>query len=247
MRLLQTLVAFVTGAVAAIMWLERQTSPDRARPTPPPTPAPPPEPERVVEEVLVPDPEQASRIEQLEAELAKQRAIRTPEPGDPHPGVDAIRAARIRALELERQLAREGDGSAQRWFQLDPPSTEELVDAAAQHLPKVALWVSPDSLDCADLWQALGAMQEFAEACGGAWFEFDGDFARWCAESGHPHALDPDLPGSDEERPSFAVAQKVNRSGRQLVPTYVRVGERRCYYIDDVAGETGRMHVVGVG
>lgn len=249
MRLLQTLLAFVTGAIAAIMWLERQTAPDRARPAPSsdPEPAqPPPEPERVVEQVEVPDPQQTARIAELEAELAEQRAIRTPEPTDAHPGVDAIRAARVRALELERQLAQQSEDDPVRWFDLSP-SAEELIDAAVEHLPHVALHVQPDSVDPAQLWKALGAMQEFAQASGGAWFEFDGDFARWCAESGHPHALDPDVPGADEARPTFAVEARVNRSGQMIVPTYIQVGDSRCYYVDDVAGETGRMHIVGLG
>ena len=105
MRLLQTLLAFVTGVIAAIMWLERQTAGDRSRPasTAEPEPAsPPPAPEPVVEQVEVPDPEQESRIAELEAELAEQRSLRTPEPSEAHPGVDAIRAARTRALEPAR-------------------------------------------------------------------------------------------------------------------------------------------------
>ena len=251
MRLLQTLLALlVTGAIAALLWVERQTpSRPTPRPEPVPTPSsePPPEAERIVEQVVVPDPEQAARIEALEAELAEQRAIRAPEPSEAHPGVDAIRAARLRALELERELSRERDDSSLRWNQIDPPAPEDLVNAAADHLPNVALWITPDSLDAIELWPVLGAMQEFAEASGGAWFEFDGEFARWCAESGHPHALDPDQPGIDEQRPTFKVAPKVNRSGEQVVPTYVRVGEQKLYWVDDVAGETGRMHVVGVG
>ena len=260
MRFLQTLLAFVTGAIAAVIWLDRQTAPERPRPESPPTPsstpAPPsspvpaPEPERVteriVEEVVVPDPEQAARIEALEAELAEQRAIRTPEPTDPHPGVDAIRAARIRALELERQLAQERD-DAPRWHQIEPPTADALLDAAAEHLPRVALWISPDGLDPHELWRTLGAMQEFAEASGGAWFEFDGDFARWCAESGHPHALDPDQPDTDDARPSFPVDPRVNRSGQIIVPTYVHLGQSKLYYIDDTAGQTTRIHIVGLG
>ena len=250
MRLLQTLLALVTGAIAALLWVDRQTS-SRPTPRPEPAPTPPPdlhpEPERVVEQVVIPDPDQEARIEALEAELAEQRAIRAPEPSEAHPGVDAIRAARLRALELERELSRERNNSSLRWFQIDPPSAEDLVDAAAEHLSNVALWISPASLDASELWPVLGAMQEFAEASGGAWFEFDGEFARWCAESGHPHALDPDQPGLDEQRPTFKVAPKVNRSGQQVVPTYVKVGEQKLYWVDDVAGETGRMHVVGVG
>ncbi len=200
----------------------------------------------MVEQVEVPDPEQEARIAELEAELAAQRSLRTPEPGEVHPGVDAIRAARSRALELERQLSRQSNDDSPRWFDVSP-SSDELIEAAIEHLPRVALRVQPDSIDPGGLWAVLGAMQEFAEASGGAWFEFDGDFARWCAESGHPHALDPDAPGSDEARPAFAVEIKVNRSGEMIVPTFVQIGERRCYYIDDVAGETGRMHIVGIG
>ena len=248
-RLLQTLLAFLGGVVAALLWLERQTAPMRQPPASPPQPPPPPatpEPERVVEEVVAADPEQAARIEALEAELAEQRALRTPEPGEPHPGVDAIRAARVRTLELERQLSVQREDGSPRWFDLDPPAAEEVVHAAADHLPRVAIWIEPDSIESAALWNALGSMQEFAEACGGAWFEFDGDFARWCAESAHHAALDPQQVGVDEERPSFAVEPRVNRSGEMVVPNYVTVGETRCYYVDDVAGETGRMHIVGV-
>lgn len=249
MRLLQTLLAFITGAIAAVMWLERQTAGDRSRPAPPAEPEsaqPPPAPEPVVEQVEVPDPEQEARIAELEARLAEQRSLRTPEPGEVHPGVDAIRAARARALELERQLSQQSDHDAARWFDVSP-STDELIEAAIEHLPQVAIRVQLDSIDSEDLWKTLGAMQEFAEASGGAWFEFDGDFARWCAESGHPHALDPDAPGTDDTRPTFAVEAKVNRSGRMIVPNFVTIGEHRCYYVDDVAGETGRMHIVGLG
>lgn len=249
MSLLRTLLAFVSGAVAALIWLERQTSsrPAPANETPPPPPAPPAEPERIVEQVPVPDPEQAAMIEALEAELAEQRAIRAPEPGGAHPGVDAIRAARARALELERQLSRQRGDESPPWFEIEPPSSEDLIDAAAEHLPRVAVWIDPQDTDASALWNALGAMQEFAEASGGAWFEFDGDFARWCAESGHPHALDPDQAANDDSRPSFQVEPRVNRSGRMVVPTYVQVGESKIYYVDDIAGETGRMHVVGLG
>ncbi len=258
MSLFKTLLAFVSGAIAAILWLERQTSSTPAAPTQPmpdqpsnpaspaSPPPPAPEPERVVEQVVVPDPQQAARIEALEAELAEQRAIRASEPGDAHPGVDAIRAARTRALELERQLSQQQDQDSPGWFDLDPPSADELLDRAAEHLPRVAIWTDLDSIDPAALWQALGAMQEFAEASGGAWFEFDGDFARWCAESGHPHALDPDQPGADDSRPTFPVDPRVNRSGQQIVPTYVKLGEQKLYWIDDIAGETGRMHIVGL-
>ncbi len=257
MSLFKTLLAFVSGAIAALLWLERQTSSRPAEPAPPttphpaPSPSPPsppppaPEPERVVEQVIVPDPEQAAKIEALETELAEQRAIRASEPDESHPGVDAIRAARTRALELERQLSEQRDDDAPRWFEVVPPSETDIRDLAAEHLPGVALWVETDPIDPEAIWNVLGAMQEFAESCGGAWFEFDGDFARWCAESGHPHALDPDLPGTDDARPTFQVDPRVNRSGQQVVPTYVKVGEARLYWIDDVAGETGRMHVVG--
>lgn len=249
MRLLQTLVAFVSGAVAAIMWLERQTSSDRARPVPPEEspPASPPESERVVEEVVVADPEQAARIEELEAELAEQRAQRTPEPSESHPGVDAIRAARMHALELERQLSQNHHDGGPRWFEIDPPPVEDVIDAVAEHLPLVALRVQPDPVDPGELWRALGAMQEFAEASGGAWFEFEGDFAGWCRASGHPHALDPEQVGEDEERPEFRVDPRLNRSGRMAVPTYVEVEVLRLHYVDDIAGETGRIHIVGLG
>lgn len=249
MRLLQTLLAFVTGAIAAVMWLERQTATDRSRPAPPVESEPastPPAPEPVVEQVEIPDPEQEARIAELEAELAEQRSLRTPEPGAVHPGVDAIRAARARALELERQLSQQSNDGTRHWFEVSP-SADELVEAAIEHLPQVAVRIQLDSIDSGDMWKTLGAMQEFAEASGGAWFEFDGDFARWCSESGHPHALDPDVAGTDDRRPTFAVEAKVNRSGRMVVPTFVTIGEHRCYYIDDVAGETGRMHIVGLG
>ncbi len=244
MRLLQTLIAFVTGAVAAIMWLERQTSPDRSAPSPLPQQERAAEP---VEEAAAPDPEQARRIEELEAELAEQRALRTPEPSDPHPGVDAIRAARIRALELERQLSRNSVHAAPRWYEIDPPALEDVIEAVAEHLPQVALRVQPEPVDSGQLWRALGAMQEYAEAADGAWFEFNGDFAGWCRGSGHPHALDPDQVGEDEERPQFPVESRVNRSGRMIVPAYVEVEHVKLHYVDDVAGETGRMHVVGLG
>jgi len=247
--MLRVLLAFVSGVVAAIMWLERQTSSDRARPAPPPEPAsaPPPEPERVVEEAVVADPEQAARIEELEAELAEQRALRAPEPTDAHPGVDAIRAARMHALELERRLSQNHVDDRPRWFEIDPPPLENVIEAAAEHLPLVALRVQPDPVDPGELWRALGAMQEFAEASGGAWFEFDGDFAGWCRASGHAHALDPDQVGEDEDRPQFYVDPRVNRSGLMAVPTYVEVEDLRLHYIDDIAGETGRMHIVGLG
>ena len=250
MRLLQTLLAFVTGAIAAIMWLDRQTSPDRSHPAPPPPPPPPtspPQAERVVEQVLVPDPEQAARIEELEAELAEQRTLRIPEPSEPDPGVGAIRAARMHALELERQLSRNHVHAGPRWSEIEPPALDNVIEAVAEHLPLVALWVQPDPLDPGKLWRALGAMQEYAEASDGAWFEFDGDFAGWCRASGHPHALDPDQVGADEERPDFRVELRVNRSGRMVVPTYVEIETLRLHYVDDVAGETGRMHVVGLG
>lgn len=245
--MLRTLLAFVTGVFAAIMWLDRQTSPDRSRPAAPSTPSASPAPERVVEQVTVPDPEQAARIEELEAELAEQRAVRTSEPGDAHPGVDAIRAARMRALELERQLSQNNVDGGRRWFEIDPPALEDVSEAVAEHLPRVALWIHPNQVDPDTLWQTLGAMQEYAESSGGAWFEFEGDFAGWCRESGHAHALDPELPDTDEGRPTFKVEPKVNRSGQMVVPTIVKLGAQRLYYVDDVAGETGRMHVVGLG
>ena len=258
MRLFQTLVALVTGAIAALLWVERQTSsrpaplpdppaaPPASSPTQPPT-QPPPEPERVVEQVVVADPEQSARIEELEAELEEQRAIRTSEPDEPPPSIDAIRAARARAYELERQLTQTASGGSPGWPGIATPALEEMIDAVAEHLPLVALRSEINGLDASALWTAMAAMQQFAEACAGDWFEFHGNFARWCLESGHPAALEGDQLGIDEERPTFAVEERVNRSGRQVVPTYVLVGESRLYYVDDVAGETGRMHVVGVG
>ena len=243
-ELLRALAAMFAGAIAAMLWLERQTSP-RPPPTPEPAvPPPSPEPERVIERI--PDPEQAERIASLEAELAAQRAIREPAPDAPHPGVDAIRAARARALELELQLSEQRDGVPNRWFEIPTPSAGELLDLAAVHMPRVAIRVPTSDLDSDAMWKAVGAMQEFAEASGGAWFDYDGDFARWCAESAHHLALDPDLIGVDDSRPTFAVERQVNRSGQMVVPTFVTVGEHRCYYVDDVAGETGRMHIVGV-
>ena len=303
--LLRTLVALVTGAIAALLWVERQTASRPAPPapqppkpppepervvetvveevvvpdpqqaariaeleaelaeqrtlrTPPPQPAPPPEPERVVEtvvekvtetvveEVVVPDPEQTARIEALEAELQAQRAIRASEPDEPPPSVDAIRAARARSFELERRLSQSDSLTGPSWTQLAPQSTDELIEAAAEHLPRVALHSAPDSADLAPIWRTLGAMQEFAEACEGDWFEFHGDFARWCAESGHPEAIDGERCQLDEHRPTFTVEARVNRSGQMVVPTYVEAGETRCYYVDDVAGESGRMHVVDI-
>ena len=250
--LLRAVVAFVTGAVAAVLWLERRTEVDRARSAPAPAPmpiakAPSLESERVVEEVVVSDPEQAARIEALEAELAEQRAQRTPEPTESHPGVDAIRAARMHALALERQLSQNHADRGPRWFEIDPPTVEDVIEAVAEHLPLVALWVQPDPVDAGELWRALGAMQEFAEESGGAWFEFDGDFAGWCRASGHAHALDPDQVGEDEARPQFQVDPRVNRSGQMAVPTYVQIETHKLFYVDDIAGETGRMHVVGLG
>ena len=254
MRLLQTLLAFITGIIAAVMWLDRRTSPQSApdRPPPPP-PSKPPEPERIVERVVeqviehvpVPDPEQAAKIEALEAELVQQRALKTPEPSESHPGVDAIRAARIRALELERQLSRHQNSDTPRWFEIDPPAPDDLLDTAAKHLPNVAIWIEPESLDPTALWKALGAMQEFADASGEAWFEFNADFARWCSESGHPHALDPDQVGTDDQRPIFPVQPRVNRSGQIATPAYIQLQDQRLHYIDDIAGETHRIHIVG--
>jgi hypothetical protein len=254
--LLRTLLAFVSGVVAALIWLERKTSPSNPPAAPGSEPAPsqsgipadsPPEPERVVEQVVVADPDQAAKIEALEAALAEQQAIRVSEPGEAPPSVDAIRTARARAFELERQLARQREDDSPRWFEIDPPAADELIDAAAEHLPRVAVWVEPEPSDPGELWRVLGAMQEFAEASGGAWFEFDGEFARWCRESGHPHALDPEQAGADDLRPEFPVESRVNRSGRMVVPNFVEVGDLRLHYVDDVAGETGRMHVVGLG
>ena len=254
MRLFQTLVALVTGAIAALLWVERQTSSKPApRPDPPAAPStssptqPPPEPVRVVEQVVVPDPEQSARIEALEAELEEQRAIRTSEPDEPPPSIDAIRAARSRAYELERQLTQSASDGRPGWSEIAAPALDQMIDAVAEHLPLMALRTEVDGLDASTLWTAMGAMQHFAEACTGDWFEFHGDFARWCLESGHPTALEGDQLGIDEERPTFAVEARVNRSGQQVVPTYVLIGETRLYYVDDVAGETGQMHVVGVG
>lgn len=251
MRFLQTLLAFVTGVVAAIMWLDRHAPPERSSPAPQTPAPPPPEPERVVdrvvERVVVPDPEQAERIEQLEAQLEEQLALFTSEPTELNARIDAIRAARMHALELERRLSGNNVHGGHRWHELEPPALEDVVDAVADHLPRVALWVQPDPVDPGKLWRALGAMQEYAEASEDAWFEFVGDFAGWCRQSGHPHALDPDQVGEDEERPEFQVELRVNRSGQMVVPTYVEVEILRLHYVDDVAGETGRMHVVGLG
>ncbi len=241
-RLLQTLLAMVTGAIAALLWVERQTS---SRPSAPPPRRPPPEPERVIEQVVVPDPEQAAKIEALEAELRQQRALRVAAPDEPPPSVDALRAARARAYELERRLSQPSPDSPPRWSDIDPPLSADLLDATVAHLPRVALWSMPEVADETALWTALGAMQEFAEACEGDWFEFHGDFARWCSESGHPAALDDERCDTDGSHPTFAVDPKVNRSGRMVAPTYVQVGAQRLYYVDDVAGETGRMHIVG--
>ena len=195
MRLFQTLVALVTGAIAALLWVERQTSskpaprpdppaaPPRSSPTQPPT-QPSPEPERVVEQVVVPDPEQSARIEALEAELEEQRAIRASEPDEPPPSIDAIRAARARSYELERQLTPSASDGSPGWSEITTPALDEMIDAAAEHLPLVALRTEFGRLDASALWTAIGAMQNFAEACEGDWFEFHGDFARWCLESG---------------------------------------------------------------
>ena len=120
-----------------------------------------------------------------------------------------------------------------------------MLDAVAEHLHRVSVREVPDSADIALVWSALGALHEFAEACQADWFEFHGDFARWCAESGHPDALPGDWLGVDESMPRFAVDPRVNRSGEMVVPRYIQVGDHRLHYVDDVAGETGRMHVVG--
>ena len=249
MRFIQTLLAFLGGAVAAMLWLDRQTPPERSQPSQPEDPAP--RAERVVE----PDPDQAAL-----AELADQRSRREPPPDEPTPEIDAIRAARARAYELERQLARQLAGqdrvSTPHWSEIEPPAPEALIDAAAMHLPGVALRAAPKSDDPdvrAAIWAALGALHEFAQACAdnsaaSAWFEFHGDFARWCAESGHPDALPAERLGIDASRPIFPVDVRVNRSGEMVAPGYITVGDgggRRLYYIDDAAGATGRMHVVG--
>ncbi len=255
MKLLQTLLAFVGGAVAAVLWLERRTSGERTSATPSPTHAPEPERpkserevERVVEEVVVADPEQAERIAQLEAELAEQRATREPPPDEPPPSVDAIRAARARAFALERELLDRAGDAAPRWSDLDPVSLEDpdkFFDAVAAHLPNVALRLSDVPLDAAALWPILGAMQEFADASRGDWFEYPGDFARWCVEGGHPAALAAEQLGEDQARPTFSVDRRVNRSGRMSAPCYVEAAGRRYHYVDDLAGETGRMQIVG--
>ena len=234
--LLRTLIALIAGAVGALLWVE-QRQPSR-RDDPPAQPT--------VERVEVPDPEQTQRIEQLEAELAQQRAMRETPPDEPPPGVDAIRAARARAFELERALSRQRGDAAPRWSDLDTPTPDTLLDAAAEHLPRVAVWTAPDVEDAAPLWRALGALQEFAQACDGDWFEFHGDFPRWCAESGHPASLPTDQLGADESRPVFEVDPRVNRSGRQAAPNYIQINHHRHHYIDDTAGQTHRIHIVGV-
>ena len=242
-------MAFVGGAVAAILWLERRTTssaPESPAPKRPPPTSPRPEPEPAIEQAPVPDLEQAARIAALEAELSEQRALRTPEPTEPHPGVDAIRAARARTFELERQLVATTDDAVAGWADAEPSAPEELIDAVAEHLPRISWLADIDVPEIELVWPVLGAMQEFAESCGGDWFEFDGDFARWCAESGHPDALPGDVCEIDPERPTFQVPERVNRSGVLVVLTFVRVGGQRLYYVDDVGGETGRMHVVGV-
>ncbi len=260
MRFIQTLLAFLGGAAAAALWLDRQTPPERSQPDQPDDSAP--RAARVVEQ----DPDQAAQIERIEgelAELADQRSRREPPPDEPTPEIDAIRAARARAYELERQLARQLAGqdhaSTPRWSEIEPPAPEALIDAAAMHLPGVAIRAAPKSDDPdirASIWAALGALHEFAQACAdnsavsaaSAWFEFHGDFARWCAESGHPDALPAERLGVDASRPIFPVDVRVNRSGEMAAPHYITVGDgggRRLYYIDDAAGATGRMHVVG--
>ncbi len=246
--IVRTVLAFFGGAVAALLWIERQTSSERPQPGRPAGPDPA-EPERhvepVVREVVVPDPEQAARIESLEAELAEQRARRELPPDEPPPSVDAIRAARARAFELERRLSDQRSDLAPRWSDVEAPQIEGLIDAAAEHLPLVSLGGVPDTADPALVWSALGALHEFTQACRADWFEFHGDFARWCAESGHPDAVPADWLGVDESMPRFAVDSRVNRSGEMVVPRYIQVGDHRLHYVDDVAGETGRMHVAG--
>ena len=248
--MLRTLLAVVAGAAAALLWTEQRQSPPR----PSATPSAAPEPERVEVPVAVrvevpvevADPTQAARILALESELAAQRTLRAPEPSEPPPSVDAIRAARARAFRLEQELARQAGDPPIRWSDADPPALDRLVDAAAEQLPLVAVRVPETDVEPAALWRVLGAMQDFAEACGGDWFEFHGDFARWCAESGHPSSLPIEQLGFDQARPTFEVDRRVNRSGQMVAPSYVQLETQRCYYIDDVAGETGRMQVVGI-
>ena len=247
-EILRTLGALLAGALAALLWADRQRSPKPARPEP--------DIEFVEQEVYVDNPEQAERISELESalaeqsdELAAERARREPPPEEPPPSIDAIRAARARAYLLERELSQRDDSSPSHWTELAPEHPDALADAVAEHLPRVA-WHPPleslGDIELAQVWQTLGAMHEFAEACAGDWFEFHGDFARWCRESGHPHALDPDVCATDADNPAFRVPERVNRSGQLVVPTYVTVGEARFHFVDDVAGETDRMHIVGV-
>ncbi len=246
--ILRTLAALFTGALAALLWVE-QRQPTRApeRAGEDSAGAPAAGVERV--EVAVADPEQVERIVALEAELAAERSRREAAPEEPPPTVDMIRAARARSFALERELAlREGGAEIAHWTVNAPVSTSEIGDAAAEHLPEVA-WhiVDAATMEVSALWSALGAMEEFAIANDSDWFEYHGDFAGWCRESGHPHALDVDVLGEDSELPSFEVPAEVNRSRRMVVRNYVLVGERRLYYVDDLGGETGRMHIVGVG
>ena len=251
--ILRTLAALVTGALAALVWVE-QRQPTRAPERAGEDSARPPA--AAVERVEVPvaDPEQTERISALEAELAAERSRREAAPDEPPPTVDAIRAARARSFALERELALRDNGpEIAHWTVNAPVSTSEIADAAAEHLPEVA-WHIVDTaafdsaaFDVSALWSALGAMQEFAIATDSDWFEHHGDFAGWCRESGHPHAYEGDGLGEDPELPSFDVPAAVNRSRRMVVRNYVLVGERRLYYVDDLGGETGRMHIVGVG
>ena len=111
--------------------------------------------------MVVADPEQSARIEELEAELEEQRAIRTSEPDEPPPSIDAIRAARARAYELERQLTQTASGGRPGWPGIATPALEEMIDAVAEHLPLVALRSEVDGLDASALWTAMAAMQQF--------------------------------------------------------------------------------------
>ncbi len=60
-----------------------------------------------------------------------------------------------------------------------------------------------------------------------------------------PEALSVERLGIDASMPTFPVDVRVNRSGSMVVPSYIAAGEQRFYYVDNVAGATGRMHVVG--
>lgn len=243
-ELFRTLAALLAGAFAALLWADRQR-PSRATDAPEQSAPGSSAPEPIMEEIPVRDPLLEQRIEELELQLTAERARREAPPDEPPPNVDAVRAARARAYALERQLADQEAAAQTRWSDLQP-GADQMLDAVVEHLPAVALHAPSEGLDPAQLWRALGAMQAFCEACQEDWFEFHGDFARWCAESGHPDALDGSDVGDDPRRPIFAAPTRVNRSGQLVVPTYVAVGAFRLYYVDDIGGETGRIHVVGV-